>query len=231
MSTTTTSDQPGTTDGRRRRSIGLGEAFVEFTRWPSPRIIAAMLVGAVIARALTSGWTVVDLWLPLGLVVGWPLVEWTMHIFLLHMRPVQVGRFTFDPLFARKHREHHADPRVQELVFIPTPVVSQLAAVMILAALFAFPRVSLGLTFLVTISAIGLTYEWTHYLVHTDYRPKRWLYRTLWTHHRLHHYKNENYWFAFTATYPDVVFRTDPEPSEVETSPTVRDILGTDTAA
>lgn len=222
----TTAESPGTTDGRKRRSITLGEAFAEFTRWPSPRIIATLLVGAAVARSLVAGWTMVDLYVAVGMVAGWPFVEWTAHIALLHMKPVKLGRFTFDPLFARKHREHHADPRITELTFLPTVVVLQLAVVVILAALFAFPRVSMGLTFLVTIGVIGIVYEWTHFLVHTDYRPKRWLYRKLWTHHRLHHYKNENYWFAFTATYPDVAFRTDPAPNEVETSPTVKDILG-----
>ena len=225
MSATTT-DAPGTSDGRQRRSLSLQEAFVEFTRWPSPRIIATLLVGAIIARSLVAGWTMVDLYVAIGMLVAQPFVEWTAHITLLHMKPVKIGRFTFDPLFARKHREHHADPRVMELTFLPTVVVVQLAVLSVAAALFAFPRVSLGLTFLVTIGVIGIVYEWTHYLVHTDYRPKTWLYRKLWTHHRLHHYKNENYWFAFTATYPDIAFRTDPAPNEVETSPTVKDILG-----
>jgi hypothetical protein len=227
MSATPATEQPGTTDGRRRRSITLGDAVREFTRWPSPRIIGVLLVGAIIARALTPGWTRVDLYLAVGMIVAQPLVEWVVHIVLLHMKPVKVGRFTFDPLFARKHREHHADPRDTKLVFLPTPVVLQLSVIAILAAVFAFPRLGLGLTFLVTIGTIGIVYEWIHYLVHTDYRPKRWAYRTLWTHHRLHHYKNENYWFAFTATYPDIVFRTTPDPSTVETSPTVRDLLGT----
>ena len=158
MSTSTT-DRPGTTDGRARRSISLGEAFTEFTRWPSPRIIAALLATAVVARSMTAGWTVVDLWLAVGMLVAQPFVEWTAHVLLLHMKPVAVGRFTFDPLFARKHREHHADPRIMELTFLPTVVVVQLAVVVVLAALFAFPRVSLGLTFLVTIGFIGIVYE------------------------------------------------------------------------
>ena len=53
-------DRPGTTDGRRRRSITLGEAFTEFTRWPSPRIITALLVTAIVARSLVAGWTMVE---------------------------------------------------------------------------------------------------------------------------------------------------------------------------
>ncbi len=216
----------GTGDGRRR-SISLGEAFVEFTRWTSPRLIAPFFLASLVARVTVGGWSRVDLLLALGMILGQPLVEWSAHITLLHMKPVRVGRFTFDPIFARKHREHHADPRDMALTFLPTPVVVQLALLMAAVGLFVFPRIGLGLTFMSTIGLIGLVYEWTHYLVHTDYRPQRALYRLLWTHHRLHHYKNENYWFAFTSTYPDVVFRTAPDPVAVDTSPTVRDLLGT----
>ncbi|MBW3657756.1 MAG: sterol desaturase family protein [Actinobacteria bacterium] len=227
LTDTTVEDAPGTTDGRRRRSISLGEAFADFTTWTSPRLIAPLFVVALLARLVVGDFSRVDLFLALGMIVGQPFVEWTAHIVLLHMKPLRIGRFTFDPLFARKHREHHADPRDMRLTFLPTTVILQLGAVAILSALLLFPRLGLGLTFLTTISGIGLVYEWTHYLVHSDYRPKRWLYRTLWRNHRLHHYKNENYWFSFTGTYPDALFRTAPDPTTVETSPTVRDILGT----
>ena len=78
-------------------------------------------------------------------------------------------------------------------------------------ALLLFPRTALGLSFLVTILAFGLAYEWTHYLVHTDYRPKRALYRAIWRNHRLHHFKNEHYWFAVTTPgTADRVLRTYP---------------------
>ena len=39
-------------------------------------------------------------------------------------------------------------------------------------ALLAFPRIGLGLTFLVFIAILGLGYEWSHYLIHSDYKPK-----------------------------------------------------------
>lgn len=220
-------DEPGTTDGRRRSALSLWAAFVEFTRWPSPRIIAGLLVGSLAVRLAMGGATTTDLWLALGMVAAHPMVEWSAHVFVLHMKPVEVAGRTLDPLFARKHREHHAEPRRLDLTFLPTSVVVQLAVLAVAAATFAFPRRELGFTFLTTIAAIGLVYEWTHYLVHTDYRPKRWLYRALWRHHRLHHYKNERYWFAFTATWPDRALQTAPSAAEVETSPTVRDLLGT----
>ena len=63
-----------------------------------------------------------------------------------------------------------------------------------LIALLAFPRTGMGLTFLVTILAFGVIYEWCHYLIHTDYKPKGAVYRVIWRDHRLHHFKNEHYW-------------------------------------
>ena len=45
----------------------------------------------------------------------------------------------------------------------------------------------------------------------------------VWRNHRLHHYKNEHYWFAVvTAGTADRVLGTYPEPSSVASSPTVK---------
>ena len=80
------------------------------------------------------------------------------------------------------------------------------------------------LTLLVSVYGIMLGYEWTHYLVHSDYRPRSAWYRSVWRNHRLHHYKNEHYWFTVTsAGTADRLFGTYPaDPSAVRTSPTVQ---------
>jgi hypothetical protein len=47
--------------------------------------------------------------------------------------------------------------------------------------------------------------------------------------HRLHHYKNEHYWFTVTtAGTADRLFGTHPEPGSVQTSPTVRALHATE---
>jgi len=67
--------------------------------------------------------------------------------------------------------------------------------------------------------------------VHSDYRPRTRAFRSVWRNHRLHHYKNEHYWFTVTtAGTADRLFGTYPEPSEVETSPTVRALHARDSA-
>jgi ribosomal protein L39E len=66
-------------------------------------------------------------------------------------------------------------------------------------------------------------YEWTHHLVHTDYSPKTRLAKAVRRNHRLHHYKNEHYWFTVTTSgTADRLLGTYADPSEIPTSPTAR---------
>ena len=74
-----------------------------------------------------------------------------------------------------------------------------------------------------------LAYEWTHYLIHSAYRPRSRLYRGIWRAHRLHHYRNERYWFGVTMHQADRILRTYPDKDAVPLSATAR-TLGVDAA-
>jgi sterol desaturase/sphingolipid hydroxylase (fatty acid hydroxylase superfamily) len=65
-------------------------------------------------------------------------------------------------------------------------------------------------------------YEWTHFLIHSSYRPRHAPYRYVWRAHRNHHFRNERYWFGVTMHLADHVLGTFPERSAVEVSATVR---------
>jgi hypothetical protein len=205
---------------RRRRSVSLGDAAREFWRHPTPWLLGAAVATTLVWRAALGGPRLADLLLVAGYLAAFPFLEWVIHTSLLHWRPVRVGPMTLDPLVARKHREHHADPRDVDLIFIPLPALLVAAAVIAgIALLLPDPR--LGATFALTATVLGLVYEWVHYLVHTDYRPRTAAYRAIWRHHRLHHFKNEAYWFTVTtASTADRVLGTQPEPGDVPTSPT-----------
>jgi sterol desaturase/sphingolipid hydroxylase (fatty acid hydroxylase superfamily) len=144
-----------------------------------------------------------------------------------------VGPFTVDPLLAREHRAHHVNPREVPLIFIPwKSLVSWVIPLVIAVALLAFPRPGMGLTYLVVVAAMGLGYEWTHYLIHSDYKPKTALYRAVWRNHRNHHYKNEHYWFTVTTTgTADRILGTYPDSSKVENSPTAKNLHADASAA
>jgi hypothetical protein len=209
----------------KRRSISRATAFAEFVRHPSPWAILGMLVGGVIARLVHGDWQLSDAILPAALVAVFPVYEWLIHVFVLHWKPRRVGPVKIDSILARKHRLHHADPRDVPLVFIPWQAMIWIVPSTVAISVFAFGRLGLGLTFLVAISSAALIYEWVHFLVHSDYRPKSGLYRAVWNNHRLHHYKNEHYWFTVTSSgTADRLFGTYPEPTSVPKSKTARNL-------
>jgi hypothetical protein len=209
-----------------RKKLTLAGAAREFVKHPSPWLIGAVLVAAVIARVIVGDWQLTDAVVPLVMLALFPLFEWMIHVFILHWRPKRVGRLTIDPLLSREHRAHHVDPRSIPLIFIPwKSLVTWVLPLTIAVAVLAFPRLGMGLTYLVCIGVAGLGYEWTHYLIHTDYKPKTSVYRAIWRNHRNHHYKNEHFWFTVTSSgTADRVLRTYPDPAAVESSPTVKNL-------
>lgn len=213
--------------GPRRRQVTLTSTFGAFWRHPSPWMIAATLTAAVVARVVVGDWRLGDLWAPVILVALFPVLEWLIHVFVLHWRPRRVAGVTVDTLLARKHREHHTDPRDIPLVFIPWKALVWVIVGYHAITLLAFPRPGQALTFLIAVGVVGMLYEWTHYLIHSDYRPRTRAYKAVWRNHRLHHYKNEHYWFTVTTTATaDRLFGTYPDPGSVDSSPTAKNLHG-----
>jgi fatty acid hydroxylase family protein len=208
-----------------RKGSTLADAGREFWKHPSPWMIGAMFVGVLIARVIVADWRITDALVPLVMLALFPFFEWILHVFILHWRPKRLGRLTIDPLLAREHRAHHMEPRNVALIFIPCKSLLWVVPLVSVAALLAFPRLGMGLTCLMFISALGLGYEWTHYLIHSDYKPKTRVYRAIWRNHRNHHYKNEHYWFTVTSSgTADRVLGTYPDPATVATSRTAKNL-------
>jgi len=211
--------------GARRTTQTLGEAWGAFWRHPSPWLIGGFLVAAVAYRATVGAFSWTELIVPVALVAFFPVIEWVIHVVILHWRPRRVAGLPVDSLLSRKHRAHHADPRVLPLVFIPWQVELWLLPSYVVIALLAFPGQVAAATFLVAVGGLMFGYEWVHFLVHSDYRPRTRAFRAVWRNHRLHHYKNENYWFTVTSSgTADRLFGTYPDAGQVTTSKTVRDL-------
>ena len=208
-----------------RKGLTLSGACREFWKHPSPWMLGAMLVAALIARVIVGDWQITDVLVPLVMLALFPFYEWIIHVFILHWRPKQLGRLTIDSLLAREHRAHHVEPRRIPLIFIPTKSLLWVIPLTVAIAVFAFPRLPMGLTYLVFSAMLGLGYEWTHYLIHTDYKPKTRVYRAIWRNHRQHHFKNEHYWFTVTSSgTADRVLGTYPDQATVPSSPTAKNL-------
>jgi hypothetical protein len=223
---------PGTV--RRRDTAGplrLGEVGRAFARYDSPKLIGAGL-GLVVAARLAAGdfsWR--DLVFALALIACEPFTEWLIHSYLLHAKPIRIAGRRHDLLAAREHRAHHAAPAELDGVLVPTyalfaflPLIAGVlfALSVPLHLLLGGDRVAWWLSGVIAGFGILLSYEWCHFLIHTPYRPRSRYYRAIWRNHRLHHYKNEHYWFGVTSHLGDVVLGTNPEQGAVPKSPTAR---------
>jgi sterol desaturase/sphingolipid hydroxylase (fatty acid hydroxylase superfamily) len=209
----------------RKKGFTLRDARREFLKYPSPWVIGTTLVAALTSRIVMGDWQITDALVPVVMLALFPFFEWFIHVFVLHWRPKRVGGLTIDPILAREHRRHHVDPRSIPLIFIPWKALLWAVPLAVAVALFAFPRPGLGLTFLVFLTVLGVGYEWTHYLIHSDYKPKSAVYRAIWRNHRQHHFKNEHYWFTVTSSgTADRVLGTFPDLATVETSPTAKNL-------
>jgi len=126
-------------------------------------MLGVMLVAALVARVIVGDRQITDVLVPLVMLALFPFFEWSIHVFILHWRPKRVGRLTIDSLLAREHRAHHVEPRSIPLIFIPAKSLLWGIPLTVAIAVCAFPRLPMGLTYLVFISMLGLGYEWTHY--------------------------------------------------------------------
>ncbi|HWC14258.1 MAG TPA: sterol desaturase family protein [Actinomycetota bacterium] len=214
--------EPSATAPSATQATTLAEEARFFWSHRNARLISGAFAAALALRVALGGWTRWDIVVVAALIAAEPFVEWMIHVFILHFKPRKIfGRYV-DPLVSRKHRAHHSDPRKVEWIFVPMPVLTRAVPVILLLYILLFPTFRLGVTASATGLGILLTYEWTHYLIHSRYQPRSRLYRYVWRAHRLHHYKNEKYWFGVTVHAADHVLGTFPAKDAVETSPTCR---------
>jgi sterol desaturase/sphingolipid hydroxylase (fatty acid hydroxylase superfamily) len=195
-----------------------------FIRRPTPRLMAGFLAAAVVGRATEGKPRRSDAAVAAAMVAAQPLTEFVIHTRLLHRRPTRWRGRTIDPVAAHDHRIHHADPKDLSWVFVPLPTL--LIGFGAAAAGACIPGADRRLTSTaaVTGGALLAAYEWSHYLMHTGYRPKTGWFRSRFRTHRLHHYRNEKYWFGVTTHLADQAFGTMPVPGEVPRSETARSL-------
>jgi fatty acid hydroxylase family protein len=210
----------------------LGGAGREFWRYRSPRIIASAIAVVATLRAVHGefGWG--DAIAFAGMVAAYPFGEWAIHVYLLHLRPFRFRGRMVELATSKAHREHHERPSRLGLILLG-PL--EAAGLLLLTVPFtlglgigvvalAGGHVPLGpvLTGLLTgYLSVGI-YEWTHFLIHTAYRPRSRYYRSIWRNHRLHHFKNEHYWHGIVTTVGDRALGTLRDHRDVPRSPTAR---------
>lgn len=201
----------------------LREAFRVFVSRRGPRAIIKQVVASWGVRALLGPPSITEIPVVASVVAWWPVQEWLAHKYLLHLEPRTIAGQRIDPGFARVHRAHHRNPDDVDLTLLPLAVVRSAVpasiAFWLVAGLGSPRRTATGVA---TYATMSLVYEWTHFLVHTGYRPRSRFFRRVRRNHRLHHFHNEDYWLSFTWPGVDRWLGTEPDPRAVSHSETAR---------
>ncbi|HEY2603700.1 MAG TPA: sterol desaturase family protein [Thermoleophilaceae bacterium] len=210
----------------------LAQAWGEFRAKRSPKLIALGIAATLAVRLVVGGFSWRDLVAVAAMLVVYPFGEWAIHVYLLHLKPFALRGKPVELATARAHREHHEQPNdlfmillapseAAALMFLAVPVVPALAGLMIALAGGDVPYGALIAAVLAGQVLVAI-YEWTHFLIHTAYRPRSRYYRSIWRNHRLHHFKNEHYWHGITNTLGDRALGTMRDQRDVPRSATAR---------
>jgi hypothetical protein len=203
----------------------LDHAWCEFRANRSPKIILFAILAALALRLVLGDFTYWDAVALVAMIAVYPFGEWAIHVYLLHAKPFRVRGRRLELPSSAAHREHHERPNYLGLILLAPLEAAALLLLAVPVVLAAFSLV-LPLPALVTAAFTGYVligiYEWTHFLIHTAYRPRSAVYRAIWRNHRLHHFKNEHYWHGITNTVADHVLRTAPDQKDVPRSRTAR---------
>jgi sterol desaturase/sphingolipid hydroxylase (fatty acid hydroxylase superfamily) len=216
-----------------KSAVTLGDCARAFWRQPSPPYLAGAVLVALALRVVQGSWSWRDIVMVAGLIAVTPFVEWAIHVYMLHSPPFNLLGRRVEMLTAREHRAHHEAPGVLDgvllpvygvLVFLPLIALANWGMSFPIALVLGGPRLAYATTGVLTSFTILAAYEWSHFLIHTPYRPKGRYFRAIWRNHRLHHFKNERYWFGVTSTVGDRVIGTLPDQREIPRSPTARSL-------
>jgi hypothetical protein len=195
----------------------LKQSVAVFFAQASPRLITVFVATSIAFRLFGEKLDWRELIAVPAVMFVWPLMEWGAHRWLLHIRPQKVGNLTIDPYFAWRHRQHHLNPSDIPLIFLPTRVIAGAYVAFGTVFWFVLGR-DAGATALACVSTGALIYEWTHFIAHVDFVPKSTWARLIVTNHRMHHYRNERHWYAFTVPWLDAWLGTGGTAAEVAAS-------------
>ena len=203
----------------------LDHAWREFRANRSPKIILFAILAALALRLVLGDFTYWDAVALVAMIAVYPFGEWAIHVYLLHAKPFRFRGRRVELPSSAAHREHHERPNYLGLILLAPLEAAALLLLAVPAVLAVFSLV-LPVPALVTAAFTGYVligvYEWTHFLIHTAYRPRSATYKAIWRNHRLHHFKNEHYWHGITNTLADHALGTFPDHHDVGRSPTAR---------
>jgi hypothetical protein len=182
-------------------------------------VVDALALGLLLGRGEFGRWW----WLVFVLLLT-PFYEWVVHKYILHADLSFMPK-GFQDYWDKVHPGHHKDPAHVPLIFAPFEVAIQVPLSFFIIGLIIFRDFDAALVLFTATQSYYLFYEWMHLAHHLDfYVPRTKWGKALKRNHLLHHFKNERFWWGITNLIGDNILGTNPPPSKIPFSVTVKDI-------
>ena len=166
-----------------------------------------------IAAALVIYWGIVNIGLGVLQIIllfiagtiTFSLVEYLIHKYLFHMMPDT--KLKADIQY-KVHGVHHDFPKEKDRLAMPPPL-----SIVLSILFFLFFRLIMGdyaYGFMPGFLFGYTAYLFVHYIVHA-WQPPNNIFKVLWVHHGIHHYKDHERAFGVSSPLWDVIFGTLPK--------------------
>mmetsp|Transcript_38079 Transcript_38079/g.92635 ORF Transcript_38079/g.92635 Transcript_38079/m.92635 type:complete len:406 (-) Transcript_38079:118-1335(-) len=140
-------------------------------------------------------------------VVFWLFQEHFLHQKVLHSDVDWIGK--------QIHEEHHEKPYYHVSIdSAPSLLTWMTIAHMVLFRWWLSLPLALSAT--IGYALAGLTYEWSHYIVHTRVKLTNKFWIRVRDNHIRHHRLSHEHWFSFTMPWLDDLFGTNPPIQQVQ---------------
>lgn len=137
--------------------------------------------------------------------LAFTLIEYLIHKYVFHMLPNT--KLKADIQY-KVHGVHHDYPKDKDRLAMP-PIMSAILS----ALFFLFFRFIMGdfaYGFLPGFLFGYTSYLFVHYIVHA-WQPPNNIFKELWIHHGIHHYKDSERAYGVSSPLWDFIFRTMPK--------------------
>lgn len=138
-------------------------------------------------------------------LITFSLIEYLVHRYLFHMVPSTPVK---EKIQYSVHGVHHEFPKDKDRLAMP-PLLSSTITI-ILFFLFKLIIGNAVYGFLPGFLVGYCAYLGVHYIVHA-YQPPKNIFKVLWIHHGIHHYKDHERAFGVSSPLWDYIFRTMPK--------------------
>jgi len=137
--------------------------------------------------------------------LAFTLVEYIIHKYVFHMMPDT--KIKADIQY-KVHGVHHDFPKEKDRLAMPPPL-----SIVLSILFFLFFRMIMGdyaYGFMPGFLFGYTAYLFVHYIVHA-WQPPNNIFKELWIHHGIHHYKDSERAFGVSSPLWDFIFRTLPK--------------------